>query len=87
LAEGTQDGRLFFHAAVIASQAGQSADAERWFRKASEFSHLLLPCERNQLQHAAARGAETKASIAPNPQEAFSLGPNTGRKTQPKIKT
>jgi Flp pilus assembly protein TadD len=39
LAEGTQDARLFFHAGIIASQAGQSADAERWLRKASELSH------------------------------------------------
>jgi tetratricopeptide (TPR) repeat protein len=83
LAEGTQDARLFFHAGIIASQAGQSADAERWLRKASELSHLLLPSERNELQNAA-RSAESKASVAPNPQKTFSLGPNTARKTQPK---
>ena len=82
LAEGTQDARLLFHAGVIASQAGHSADAERWLRKASELSHLLLPSERNELQNAAARGAEKKASVAPNPQKTFSLGPNTARKTQ-----
>jgi Flp pilus assembly protein TadD len=84
LAEGTEDARLFFHAAVIASQAGHSADAERWLRKASELSHLLLPSERNELQNAAACGAEKKASVAANPQPPFSLGPNTARKTQPK---
>ena len=83
LAEGTQDARLFFHAGIIASQAGQSADAERWLRKASELSHLLLPSERNELQNVAARGAEKKASAASNPQKTFSLGPNTARKTQP----
>src|SRR5262249_34710099 len=49
LAEGTQDARLFFHAGIIASQSGHSADAERWLRKASELSHLLLPSERNEL--------------------------------------
>jgi tetratricopeptide (TPR) repeat protein len=87
LAEDTQDARLFFHAAVIASQAGQLADAERWLRKASELSHLLLPSERNQLQHAAACGAEKKASAASNPQKPFSLGPNAARKTQPQTKT
>lgn len=86
LAEGTQDARLFFHAGIIASQAGQSADAERWLRKASELSRLLLPSERNELQNAAA-GTEKKASVAPNPQKTFSLGPNTARKTQPKTKT
>jgi tetratricopeptide (TPR) repeat protein len=84
LSEGTQDARLFFHAGIIASQAGHSADAERWLRKASELSHLLLPSERNQLQNVAARGAEKNASVAPNPQETLSLGPNTARKTQHK---
>ena len=84
LAEGTQDARLFFHAGIIASQAGHSADAERWLRKASELSHLLLPSERNELQNAVAGGAEKKASVAPNPQKTFSLGLNTARKTQPK---
>jgi tetratricopeptide (TPR) repeat protein len=85
LAEGTQDARLFFHAGIIASQAGHSADAERWLRKASELSHLLLPSERNELQ-TAERGAE-KASVALNPKETFSLGPNTARKAQPQTKT
>jgi tetratricopeptide (TPR) repeat protein len=85
LAEGTQDARLFFHAGIIASQ-GHSADAERWLRKASELSHLLLPSERNELQNAE-RGAEKKASVASNPQKPFSLGPNTARKTQHQTKT
>ena len=84
LAEGTQDARLFFHAGIIASQSGQSADAERWLRKANELSHLLLPSERNELQTAAARNAEKKASAASNPQKTFPLGPNTARKTQHK---
>jgi tetratricopeptide (TPR) repeat protein len=87
LAEGTEDARLFFHAAVIASQAGQAADAERWLRKASELSRLLLPSERYELQNAAACGAEKNASVASNPQKTFSLGPNTVRKTQPQTKT
>jgi len=84
LAEGTEDARLFFHAAMIASQAGHSADAERWLRKASELSHLLLPSERNELQNAMASGAEKKASVAANPQNPFSPRPNTARKSQPK---
>jgi tetratricopeptide (TPR) repeat protein len=87
LAEGTQDARLFFHAGVIASQAGDSADADRWLRKASELSHLLLPSESNELQKVAARGAGKNASAAPNPQKTFSRGPNTARKTQPQSKT
>jgi tetratricopeptide (TPR) repeat protein len=84
LAESTQDARLFFHAGIIASQAGHSADAERWLHKASELSHLLLPSERNELQNAAAPDAEKKASVAPNPQKPFSLGTSAGRKTQHK---
>jgi tetratricopeptide (TPR) repeat protein len=87
LAEGTEDARLFFHAGVIASQAGHSADAERWLGKASELSHLLLPSERNELQNVAARNAEKKASVVPNPPKTFSLGPNTARKTQSQTKT
>jgi tetratricopeptide (TPR) repeat protein len=84
LAEGTQDARLFFHAGIIASRAGYSADAERWLHKANELSHLLLPSERNELQTAAARDDERKASAASNPQKTFPLGPNTARKTQHK---
>jgi tetratricopeptide (TPR) repeat protein len=87
LAEGTEDGRLFFHAAMIASQAGHAADAERWLPKAKSLSHLLLPSERNELQHVAAGGANQKASFAPNTQKTFRLGRNTGRKTQPQTKT
>ena len=87
LAEGTQDARLFFHAAIIASEAGHAADAERWLCKASELSHLLLPSERRELQSAAALGAEKKASVAPNSQKTFSLRPNTAWKTQPQTKT
>jgi len=88
LAEGTQDARLFFHAGIIASQAGRSADAEQWLRKASELSHLLLPSERNELQNAA-WSAKKKVSLAPNKQKTLSLEPNTMRKTQhqPQTKT
>src|SRR5262245_27746251 len=87
LAEGTQDARLFFHAGIIASQADHAAEAEHWLGKAKSLSHLLLPSERNELQNAAARGAEKKASVAPNPKETVSLGPITARKTQHQTKT
>jgi hypothetical protein len=53
-------------------------------RKASELSRLLLPSERNELQNVAAREAEKKAFVAPNPQKSLSHGPNTARKTQHK---
>jgi tetratricopeptide (TPR) repeat protein len=87
LAEGTEDARLFFHAAMIASEAGHTAEAERWLGKARSLSHLLLPSERNELQNAAAWGAKKKASLTPNRQKTFSLGTNTVRKTQPQTKT
>jgi tetratricopeptide (TPR) repeat protein len=87
LAEGTRDGRLFFHAAVIASKTGHTADAERWLRKANELSHLLLPSERNQLHNAAASDAKQQASLAPNQKKTFPLGRNTARKAQPQPQT
>jgi tetratricopeptide (TPR) repeat protein len=83
LAEGTEDARLFLHAAVIASKTGHAADANRWLSKANELSHLLLPSERNELQNAAASNAKQQASFAPNPKKTFPLGQNTGRKPQP----
>ena len=45
LAEGTQDGRLFLHAAAIAAAAGHSNDAARWARKARTIRFTLLPSE------------------------------------------
>jgi len=45
LAEGTQDGRLFLHAAAIAAAGGCSEDAARWARKARTFRFTLLPSE------------------------------------------
>ena len=74
LAEGTEDARLFFHAAMIASQVGDAPDAKRWLRKASDLSHLLLPSERNELQNLAGRGAKQNASAGPNTQKLFRSG-------------
>ena len=45
LAEGTEDGRLFLHAAVIAAADGRPADAARWARKAQMLRFTLLPSE------------------------------------------
>jgi tetratricopeptide (TPR) repeat protein len=87
LAEGTEDGRLFFHAAMIASQSGHCAEAHRWLSKARSLSHLLLPSERNELQHAADWSAHQKASFTPNTEKTFPLGRNTEQKTQPQTKT
>jgi len=45
LAEGTEDGRLFVHAATIASARGRAADAARWAHKAHLLRFTLLPSE------------------------------------------
>jgi tetratricopeptide (TPR) repeat protein len=73
LAEGTEDGRLFFHAAVIVSQTGDEAATRRWLDKANSLSHLLLPSERNQLQNLSTRRANQNASVAPETGKSFSL--------------
>src|SRR5262245_2514902 len=85
LAEGTEDARLLFHAAIIASKAGGSADAERWLHKATELSHLLLPSERNELYRA--WGAKQKAAVVPNTTKTLPLGQNAARKAQPQPQT
>jgi tetratricopeptide (TPR) repeat protein len=45
LAEGTQDARLFLHAAAIAAADGRRADARRWAGKARALQFTLLPSE------------------------------------------
>jgi tetratricopeptide (TPR) repeat protein len=45
LAEGTRDGRLFLHAAVIAAAEGRHAEARRWARRARSLRYTLLPSE------------------------------------------
>lgn len=50
LAEGTEDGRLFVHAASIASAQGRAADARRWARKAHSLRLTLLPSELDLLR-------------------------------------
>jgi tetratricopeptide (TPR) repeat protein len=65
LAEGTADGRLFFHAAVIAAKSGHAAEAERWRARAENLAQLLLPSERLQLQ---------MALPSPEPKQAGAVG-------------
>jgi tetratricopeptide (TPR) repeat protein len=52
LAEGTEDGRLFLHAAVIAAANGRTADAARLARKAHALRFTLLPSELGVLRGA-----------------------------------
>ena len=59
LREGTQDARLFFHAAVLASRADDPEEASKWAARASQLRDLLLPSERKAL-------SELSASQFPN---------------------
>jgi tetratricopeptide (TPR) repeat protein len=49
LAEGTEDGRLFLHAGVIAAAADRRAEARKWLRKAEALRSTLLPSEVDEL--------------------------------------
>ena len=49
LAEGTQDGRLFLHAAVIAAAAGDDGGKLSFASKADALKQMLLPSERRFL--------------------------------------
>ena len=57
LAEGTQDGRLFLHAAAIAAADGRARDSKRWADKARALRFTLLPSELGVL----------RTGIAPSP--------------------
>ena len=49
VAEGTKDGRLFLHTAVIAAAAGQKEKAATYLARATAMQDLLLPSERKIL--------------------------------------
>jgi tetratricopeptide (TPR) repeat protein len=51
LEEGTEDARLFVHAAVIAAAQGRAAEAARWTRRARALRYTLLPSELERLEH------------------------------------
>lgn len=50
LAGGTIDPRLFFHAAVIANAAGETAEAADWIASTRDLEASLLPSERRALE-------------------------------------
>ncbi len=58
LAEGTQDGRLFLHAAVISDAAGDENGKLDFARKADALKQMLLPSERRLLE-----GLDAPASL------------------------
>ena len=49
LAAGTDDARLFFHAASISTRNGELPQAREWIARAMELKQMLLPSEREQL--------------------------------------
>jgi len=87
LAEGTEDGRLFFHAAIIASRAGDAADAKRWLRKVSGLTHLLLPSERDELQNLADPDTKQSVSAESNSEKLFRSGEIPDGNPKSKTKT
>jgi tetratricopeptide (TPR) repeat protein len=50
LAQGTEDARLFLHAAAIAAQTGNRKDALRYAGKAAKIQSTLLPSEKARLK-------------------------------------
>jgi len=50
LAEGTEDARIFLHAAVITQRTGDVAGAKNFLEKTYARRHLLLPSERKHLE-------------------------------------
>jgi hypothetical protein len=59
LSEGTQDGRLFLHAAAIAERQGRRDEARAWSARADAFRTTLLPSERAELERVRQRVAGT----------------------------
>jgi Flp pilus assembly protein TadD len=62
LAEGTEDGRLFLHAGVIAAARDRRAEARKWLRKADALRSTLLPSELDELtKHLTKLSAQEKS--------------------------
>ena len=62
LAEGTEDGRLFLHAGVIAAAGDRRAEARKWLRKAEALRSTLLPSELDELtRHLATLSPQEKS--------------------------
>ncbi|MEP6664226.1 MAG: tetratricopeptide repeat protein [Verrucomicrobiota bacterium] len=65
LTEGTEDARLFFHAAIIAEVNGDSKQAVAFSQKVAPIQQMLFPSEQQQLAELNGRlvGALTQAKI------------------------
>ncbi|MFN2378412.1 MAG: tetratricopeptide repeat protein [Candidatus Binatia bacterium] len=49
LAHGTEDPRLWYHAALVAERSGETVEARAWFSKAGSQASLLLPSLRRHV--------------------------------------
>ena len=63
LAEGTEDARLFYHAAAIAAAAGRRGEAAEWTQRSHAIRQMLYPSERRQLAALRADLIHTKTSL------------------------
>ncbi len=65
LREGTEDARLFFHAAVIANALSEITEARAYSQKAAALRPMLFPSEQKQLAELNGRlfGGQTQAKI------------------------
>jgi tetratricopeptide (TPR) repeat protein len=59
LAEGTQDARLYLHAAALTAEVGQAQESRQWASRAESLMQMLLPSERKQLQQVVGDLAQT----------------------------
>ena len=50
LAEGTKDGRLFYHAGLIAAAAGKTNQTKTYLSEAKALEQMLLPSEQVSLE-------------------------------------
>ena len=66
LGEGTQDGRLFYHAGAIAAAAGDEAEALDFFGKARALEQTLLPSERIALGERSAALFQASSQLSIN---------------------
>ena len=69
LAEGTEDARLFFHAAMISAAAGNKDESARYSQLAWKYKQMLFPSELEQLCRVAPSEQFSQHNIS-------SIGPN-----------
>jgi tetratricopeptide (TPR) repeat protein len=78
LAEGTEDARLFLHAAAIADAAGEGGEAKRWMARCRAIERLLLPSERERLRRLEESTTRTLFGSVPVREEPSKGGLNKG---------